>query len=71
MFFIRQGATQKVVIGPAVDIADGLTAITNLAISSSDEAEVILHDNARQGIDNTRRLYTWRKPTTAAKRTSP
>ena len=45
MFFIRQNATHKVVLGPAVAVGDGFVPITNLAISSSDEAEVILHDN--------------------------
>lgn len=45
MLFIRQGATHKVVIGPAVAVGDGFTPVTNLAVSSADEAEVILHDN--------------------------
>lgn len=42
---IRQGATHKIAIGPAVAVGDGFTPVTNLAISSADEAEVILHDN--------------------------
>lgn len=46
MFFIRQGATHKVRLGPAVAIADSLTPVTNLDVASADEAEVILHDNA-------------------------
>jgi len=45
MFFIRQGATHKVVIGPAVAVGDGFTPVTTLAVSSADEAEAILHDN--------------------------
>jgi len=46
MFFIRQGATHKVVIGPVVAVTDGFTPITTLSVSTADEAEVILHDNA-------------------------
>jgi len=42
---IRQGATHKVVIGPVVAVGDGFTPITTLALSTADEAEVILHDN--------------------------
>ncbi len=45
MFFIRQGATHKVVVGPAVAVGDGFTPVTNLAVSTADEAEAILHDN--------------------------
>jgi hypothetical protein len=46
MFNIRQNATHKVVIGPCVAVGDGFTPVTTLAISASDEAEAILHDNA-------------------------
>ena len=42
---IRQGATHKVVIGPAVAVGDGFTPVTTLALTTADEAEVILHDN--------------------------
>lgn len=42
---IRQGATHKVVIGPAVAVANGYVPVTNLTLSGADEAEVILHDN--------------------------
>lgn len=45
MFFIRQGATHKVVIGPAVSVSDGFSPVTTLALTTADEAEVILHDN--------------------------
>lgn len=45
MFFIRQNATHKVVLGPAVAVGDGFTPVTNLAVSTADEAEAILHDN--------------------------
>ena len=45
MQFIRQNATHKVVIGPVVAVGDGYTPVTNLAVSSADEAEAILHDN--------------------------
>ncbi|GAG26137.1 unnamed protein product, partial [marine sediment metagenome] len=45
MLFIRQGATHKVVLGPAVAVGDGFTPVTNLDVATSDEAEVILHDN--------------------------
>lgn len=42
---IRQGATHKVVLGPVVAVGDGFTPVTTLALSTADEAEVILHDN--------------------------
>ncbi len=42
---VRQGATHKVVVGPVVDVDDGFTPITTLSVATSDEAEVILHDN--------------------------
>jgi len=45
MFYVRQGATHKVVIGPAVAIGDGITPVTNLALTTADEAEVILHND--------------------------
>ena len=45
MFFVRQNATHKIVIGPAVAVGDGFTPITTLSVSTADEAEVILHDN--------------------------
>jgi hypothetical protein len=43
--FIRQGATHKVLIGPAVAVGDGFTPVTTLTLSGADEAEAILHDN--------------------------
>ena len=45
MFFILQGATHKVVIGPVVAVANGYVPVTTLALTTADEAEVILHDN--------------------------
>jgi hypothetical protein len=45
MFFVRQNATHKVVVGPAVAVGDGFTPVTTLALGTADEAEVILHDN--------------------------
>jgi hypothetical protein len=45
MLYIRQGATHKVVLGPAVAVGDGFTPVTNLTVSGADEAEAILHDN--------------------------
>lgn len=45
MLYIRQGATHKVVIGPAVAVGDGFTPVTTLAVSTADEAEVILHND--------------------------
>lgn len=45
MLFIRQGATHKVVLGPFVDVGDGFTPETGVALSTADEAEAILHDN--------------------------
>jgi hypothetical protein len=45
MFVIRQNATHKVVLGPAVAVGDGFTPVTTLDVSTADEAEAILHDN--------------------------
>src|SRR3990167_3868657 len=42
---IRQNATHKVVVGPVVAVANGYVPITTLAVTTADEAEVILHDN--------------------------
>jgi hypothetical protein len=62
MMFIRQGATHKVVLGPAVAVGDGFTPVTTLALSSADEAEAILHDNGTV-VDLSG--YTWAAITTA------
>jgi hypothetical protein len=62
MLFIRQGAPHKVPIGPAVAVGDGFTPVTNLALSTADEAEVILHDNGTV-VDIS--AYTWAAITTA------
>lgn len=62
MKFIRQGATHKVVIGPAVAVGDGFTPVTNLTLSGADEAEAILHDNGTV-VDVSG--YTWAAITTA------
>jgi hypothetical protein len=62
VFFIRQNATHKVVLGPAVAVGDGFTPITTLDISTSDEAEAILHDNGTV-VDIS--AYTWAAITTA------
>ena len=62
MQFIRQGATHKVVLGPAVAVGDGFTPVTTLALSTADEAEVILHDNGTV-VDISG--YTWAAITTA------
>ena len=43
--YIRQNATHKVVIGPAVAVGDGFTPVTTLSVATADEAEAILHDN--------------------------
>ena len=61
MQFIRQGATHKVVIGPFVDVGDGFTPETGVALSSADEAEVILHDGTSV-VDISG--YTWAAITT-------
>ena len=45
MLIIRQNATHKVVLGPAVAVGDGFTPVTNLDVSTADEAEAIKHDN--------------------------
>lgn len=62
MKFLRQGATHKVVLGPAVAVGDGFTPVTTLALSSADEAEAILHDNGTV-VDISG--YTWAAITTA------
>jgi len=62
MMFIRQGATHKVVLGPFVDVGDGFTPETAVALSSADEAEAILHDNGTV-VDIS--AYTWAAITTA------
>jgi len=62
MFFIRQGATHKVVLGPAVAVGDGFTPVVNLDIATADEAEAILHDNGTV-VDISG--YTWAAITTA------
>jgi len=41
---LRANTQVKVVIGPALDIADGLTPVTNLTLSGADEAELMKHD---------------------------
>src|SRR3990167_6971112 len=46
MFFIRQGATHKIVVGPVVAVANGYVPVTTLALTTADEAEVIVHDSA-------------------------
>lgn len=62
MKFIRQGATHKVVLGPAVAVANGYVPVTSLALSTADEAEAILHDNGTV-VDISG--YTWAAITTA------
>ena len=43
---LRADTEVKVVIGPAVSIVDGFTPVTNLALSTADEAEILKHDAA-------------------------
>ena len=62
MFFIRQGATHKVALGPFVDVGDGFTPETGVTLGAADEAEVILHDNGTV-IDISG--YTWAAIATA------
>ena len=62
MFPIRQGATHKVVVGPVVAVGDGFTPVTNLDVSTADEAEVILHDDGTV-VDISG--YTWAAVATA------
>jgi len=62
VLFIRQNATHKVVLGPAVAVGDGFTPVTTLALSTADEAEAILHDNSTV-VDISG--YTWAAITTA------
>jgi len=45
MFYVRQNATHKVVIGPVVAVGDGFTPVTTLSLASADEKCAILHDN--------------------------
>jgi hypothetical protein len=62
MLYIRQGATHKVVVGPAVAVGDGFTPVATLALTTADEAEAILHDNGTV-VDISG--YTWAAITTA------
>lgn len=65
MLFIRQGATHKVVLGPAVAVGDGFTPVTTLALTgggAADEAEAILHNNGTV-VDIS--SYTWAAIATA------
>lgn len=62
MLFIRQGATHKVVLGPAVAVGDGFTPVANLDVATADEAEAILHDNGTV-VDISG--YTWAAVATA------
>src|SRR3990167_3300643 len=62
MVFVRQGATHKILCGPAVAVGDGFTPVTTLALTTADEAEVILHDNGTV-VDIS--AYTWAAITTA------
>jgi hypothetical protein len=43
---IRQGATTKVCIGPAVAVGDGFTPVTNLDLSTADDAVAKLYNNS-------------------------
>jgi len=45
MFFVRQGATHKLLIGPVVAVANGYVPVTTLDLSTADEKAAILHDN--------------------------
>lgn len=45
MSFIRQNATHKIVVGPCVSIADAITPVTTLDLTTADETAAILHDN--------------------------
>jgi len=45
MFFVRQGATHKIVIGPVVAVANGYVPVTTLDLTTADEKAAILHDN--------------------------
>jgi hypothetical protein len=62
MFFVRQGATHKIVLGPVVAVANGYVPVTTLALTTADEAEAILHDNGTV-VDISG--YTWAAITTA------
>jgi len=43
---IKADTEVKVVIGPAVAVADGFTPVTTLTVSAADEAELMKHDAA-------------------------
>ena len=45
MFYIKQNATHKVLIGPVVAVGDGFTPVTTLSLTTADEKAAILHDN--------------------------
>lgn len=44
MFWVRNGSTDKIVLGPIVSISDAITPVTTLALSTADEAELIKHN---------------------------
>ena len=41
---LRQGTQVKVRIGPAMAIADGVTPVTTLDVSTADQAELLKHN---------------------------
>ncbi len=61
MRFIRQNATHKVIIGPFVDVGDGFTPETGVALSTADEAEALRHDGTTVVSIS---AYTWAAITT-------
>lgn len=44
--YLKADTEIKVVIGPVVAVGDGFTPVTNLAVSTSDEAEILKHNAA-------------------------
>ena len=46
MQILKADTLVKIVLGPALDIADGITPINSLTLSAADNAELIKHDSA-------------------------
>lgn len=46
MQFLKADTAVKVVIGPCVAVANGYVPVTNLDLSTADEAEILKHDAA-------------------------
>ena len=46
MQYLKADVETKIVIGPVVAVGDGYVPVTNLDLSTADEAEILKHDAA-------------------------